>query len=172
MALSRFWLTIISVSIIYILCLLAFGSSYSIDNIVNGKKDDPILVKEAFKNKVPQFLQDTLTKSSDHKYTTASGDTTYLLENGTVKINKGKLATDGILPTCKNTIIDLLLPLVAYLSFFCGILQLLIDSGASEKLAKFLNPVFAKIFPDIPPNHPKPGESAHNFERNGKPAGN
>jgi spore maturation protein SpmA/spore maturation protein SpmB len=166
MALSRFWLTIISISILYILALLVFGSTYSIDGVVNGKKDDPILVKEVFKNQVPQLIQDTLARAKDHKYVTAKGDTTYLLDNSTVKISTGKLATDGILPTAKSTILDLLIPLIAYLSFFCGILQLLIDSGASEKLAKFLSPVFVKIFPDIPPNHPSISYMTLNFAAN------
>jgi spore maturation protein SpmA/spore maturation protein SpmB len=166
MALSRFWLTIISISVIYILALLAFGSSYSIDGVVNGKKDDPLLIKEVFKNKLPVFLQDSLTKAKDHKYTSAKGDTTYFLDNNIVKISKGKLPADGILPTCKNTILDLVIPLVAYLSFFCGILQLLIDSGASDKLARFLSPVFIKIFPDIPANHPAISYMTLNFAAN------
>jgi spore maturation protein SpmA/spore maturation protein SpmB len=166
MALSRFWLIIISVSIIYILALLAFGPSYSIDSVVNGKKDDPLLIKEVFKNQLPVFLQDSLTKAKDHKYSPGKGDTTYSLDNNVVKISKGKLATDGILPTCKNTILDLLIPLVAYLSFFCGILQLLIDSGASEKLARLLSPVFIKIFPDIPANHPAISYMTLNFAAN------
>jgi len=63
MALSRFWLTIISVSVIYILAMLAFGSSYSIDNIVNGKKDDPVLVRESFIDQLPTAIRDTLLKA-------------------------------------------------------------------------------------------------------------
>jgi spore maturation protein SpmA/spore maturation protein SpmB len=78
----------------------------------------------------------------------------------------GKQSTDGILPTCKNTILDLLIPLIAYLSFFCGILQLLIDSGASEKLARFLSPVFIKVFPEIPANHPSISYMMLNFAAN------
>ncbi len=123
MALSRFWLAIIFTSVVYILAMLTWGSSYSIDNIVNGKKDDPILVKEVFIGQLPLSLRDTLTKAKDHKYQTVNKDTTYFLDNTVVKITTGKLATDGILHTCKNTILDLIIPLVAYLSFFCGILQ-------------------------------------------------
>lgn len=166
MALSRFWLTIISVSVIYILALLAFGSSYSIDNIVNGKKDDPVLVKESFIDQLPTAIRDTLLKAKDHKYASAGKDTAYSLDNNIVKITAGKLATDGILPTCKNTILDLIIPLVAYLSFFCGILQLLIDSGASEKLARFLSPVFIKVFPQVPANHPSISYMMLNFAAN------
>jgi len=107
-----------------------------------------------------------LMHAKDHKYYSAQKDTVYSLENSVVKITKGKLSADGILPTCKNTILDLIIPLVAYLSFFCGILQLLIDSGASEKLARFLSPVFIKVFPEIPPNHPSISYMMLNFAAN------
>jgi spore maturation protein SpmA/spore maturation protein SpmB len=146
--------------------MLAFGSAYSIDGIVNGKKDDPILIKELYLNKLPQPIQDSIATAKDHKYASAQKDTLYSLDNGIVKITKGKLGTDGILPTCKNTILDLIIPLVAYLSFFCGILQLLIDSGASEKLARFLSPVFIKVFPEIPANHPSISYMMLNFAAN------
>jgi len=164
MALSRFWLSIILVSVTYILALLFSGHSYSIDYVVNGKKDEPLVRKEIYLNHASPFLQDTLQKAKDHRYT--SHDTIFLLENSTVKIAVGKQSTDGILPTCKNTILDLLLPLIAYLSFFCGILQLLIDSGASEKLARLLSPVFIKVFPEIPANHPSISYMMLNFAAN------
>jgi spore maturation protein SpmA/spore maturation protein SpmB len=164
MALSRFWLSIILVSVTYILALLFSGHSYSIDYVVNGKKDEPLVRKEIYLNQTSPFLQDTLQKAKDHRY--SSHDTLFLLENSTVKIAVGKQSTDGILPTCKNTILDLLLPLIAYLSFFCGILQLLIDSGASEKLARLLSPVFIKVFPEIPANHPSISYMMLNFAAN------
>jgi len=164
MALSRFWLSIILVSVTYILALLFSGHSYSIDYVVNGRKDEPLVKKEIYLTRTSPFLQDTLQKAKDHRYT--SHDTLFILENTTVKIAVGKQSTDGILPTCKNTILDLLIPLIAYLSFFCGILQLLIDSGASEKLARLLSPVFIKVFPEIPANHPSISYMMLNFAAN------
>jgi spore maturation protein SpmA/spore maturation protein SpmB len=164
MALSRFWLTIILVSVTYILASLFSGSSYSIDYVVNGKKDDPLVKKELYLNQLSVQLQDTLQKAKDHRVT--FNDSLYILDNKIVRIAVGKQATDGILPTAKNTIFDLLLPLIAYLSFFCGILQLLIDSGASEKLAKLLSPVFVKVFPEVPKNHPSISYMTLNFAAN------
>jgi spore maturation protein SpmA/spore maturation protein SpmB len=81
-------------------------------------------------------------------------------------VTSGKQGADGLLPTCKNTLIDLLLPLIASLAFFSGILQLLIDSGASEKLAKLLSPVFVKVFPTLPANHPAISYMMLNFAAN------
>ena len=165
MALSRFWLVIILSSITYILVLLFTGNYYSIEFAVNGKKDDPIVKQEVFLKNLPQALRDTLQKSKDGKFLQGK-DSLYILDNNVVRICVGKQQTDGILPTCKNTIFDLLLPLIAYLSFFCGILQLLIDSGASERLAKLLSPIFVKVFPEIPPNHPSISYMMLNFAAN------
>ena len=170
MVLSRFWLIIILSSVLYILGMLATGHTYSIDYIVNGKKDDPMLVQEKYVNAMPSGLKASLLLSKDGrliiKGQAKQKDTLYTLDKNIVRITVGKQAADGILPTCKNTILDLLLPLIAYLSFFCGILQLLIDSGASEKLAHFLSPVFVKIFPEIPANHPAISYMMLNFAAN------
>jgi spore maturation protein SpmA/spore maturation protein SpmB len=165
MALSRFWLVIILASITYILVLLFSGQYYSIEYAVNGKKDDPIVRNEFYLKDLPASIQDTLKKAKDNRYSIGK-DSLYILDNQTVRFCVGKQATDGILPTCKNTIFDLLLPLIAYLSFFCGILQLLINSGASERLAKLLSPIFVKVFPEIPANHPSISYMMLNFAAN------
>lgn len=170
MVLSRFWLIIVIISTVYILGMLATGNVYSIDHVVNGKKDDALVIGEVYANKLPRYIQDSLNTAADHKYIahgpTAKQDTLYSLEKGIVHITSGKQAADGVLPTCRNSIFDLLLPLIAYLSFFCGILQLLIDSGASEKLAKLLSPVFVKVFPDVPAKHPAISYMTLNFAAN------
>ncbi len=170
MVLSRFWLVILILSIVFVLGSLATGNRYTIDHIVNGKKDDPIVVTETYVERLPAPLRDSLAASADSRYVQKSAagtpDMVYTAEKGIVRITQGKLATDGILPTCKSTIFDLLLPLIAYLSFFCGILQLLIDSGASERLARLLSPVFVKIFPEVPANHPAISYMTLNFAAN------
>jgi spore maturation protein SpmA len=170
MALSRFWLVIILSSVVYVLVLLASGSLYSIDHVVNGKKDDPLLVKEAYLKALPTAVQDSLVNSKTGTYlvhgATAQQDSTMTLDKDIVRISVGKQQADGLLPTCKSTIFDIILPLIAYLSFFCGILQLLIDSGASEKLAHMLSPVFVKIFPEVPKDHPAISYMMLNFAAN------
>lgn len=92
--------------------------------------------------------------------------TTYVYKNKTVKIFSGVQKSDGLLPTCKTTLLDLILPLIAYLAFFCGLMELLIISGASGKLAKILSPVFVKVFPSIPKNHPSISYMTLNFAAN------
>ena len=45
-------------------------------------------------------------------------------------------------------------------------MQLLIDSGAAEKLAKLLSPAFSKIFPSLPKNHESISYMTLNFAAN------
>ena len=170
MILSRFWLVIFIASIAFVLFSLFSGNSYTIDHILNGKKDDPIIISEKYLHELPQFIQDSIENSEEKTFTVntdkSNADTTYVYKNKTVKIFSGVQKSDGLLPTCKNTLLDLVLPLIAYLAFFCGLMELLIISGASEKLARGLSPVFVKVFPSIPKNHPSISYMTLNFAAN------
>ncbi|TAF44564.1 MAG: spore maturation protein [Sphingobacteriales bacterium] len=170
MVLSRFWLVIFISSIAFVVFGLFTGNSYTIDFVISGKKDDPILIAEKYTSQLPTFIVDSITHSPTKTYTvnnvTSDVDTTYIYKNKTVKIYSGLQKSDGLLPTCKNSLLDLIIPLIAYLAYFCGIMELLIISGASQKLAQKLSPVFAKIFPSIPQNHPSISYMTLNFAAN------
>lgn len=170
MALSRFWLAIMLSSILFIFGSLWMGNSYSLDYFVNGKKDEPLLIKEVYLKELPSAIADSLTNAAEKKLVFKNSetkkDTIYTLNNSIVKITYSNQLADGILPTAKNTIFDILLPLIAYLALFSGILQLLIDSGAAEKLARLFSPLFVKIFPDVPQNHPAISYMTLNFAAN------
>jgi spore maturation protein SpmA/spore maturation protein SpmB len=170
MVLSRFWLVIFISSIIFVIFSLFSGNNYTIDFVLNGKKDDPILVSEKYLQDLPAFIKDSIEKAPDKTMVinrdTLNIDSTYIFSNKVVKIYSGKQKSDGLLPTCKSTLLDLILPLMAYLAFFCGLMELLIISGASQKLAKILSPVFVKVFPSIPKNHPSISYMTLNFAAN------
>lgn len=170
MVLSRFWLVIFISSILFIMVGLFTSQYYSIDYVLNGKKDEPILIAEKFINEFPKPLQDSILKAEEKTFKvnidTLNADTTYVFKNKTVKIYSGVQKSDGLLPTCKASLFDIILPLMAYLAFFCGLMELLIISGASEKLAKKLSPFFAQIFPSIPKNHESVSYMTLNFAAN------
>ena len=170
MVLSRFWLVIFISSIVFIVVSLFTANTYTIDSVLNGKKDDPILVSEKYIEQLPAFIKDSIKKAPDQTMIinrdTLNADTTYVYKNKTVKIYSGLQKSDGLLPTCKSTLVDLILPLIAYLAFFCGLMELLIVSGASGRLAKVLSPVFVKVFPSIPKNHPSISYMTLNFAAN------
>lgn len=170
MVLSRFWLAIFISSLLFVVISLFSGNSYTIDHVLNGKKDDPVLVSEKYLQDLPAFIKDSIENAPDKTMVinrdTLNIDSTYVFSNKVVKIYSGKQKSDGLLPTCKSTLLDLILPLMAYLAFFCGLMELLILSGASEKLAKGLSPVFVKVFPSIPKNHPSISYMTLNFAAN------
>jgi spore maturation protein SpmA/spore maturation protein SpmB len=155
---------------VFVVFSLFTGNSYTIDYVLNGKKDDPVLLSEKYINQIPLFIKDSIDEAPDKTIVVNNDvlnpDTTYVFKNKTVKIYSGVQKADGLLPTCKNTLLDLILPLLAYLAFFCGLMELLIISGASEKLAKVLSPVFVKVFPSIPKNHPSISYMTLNFAAN------
>ena len=170
MVLSRFWLVIFISSIVFIVVSLFTGNSYTIDYVLNGTKDEPILISEKYIDQLPVFIKDSIEKAPDKTMVinniTSNPDTTYVYSAKTVKVYSGVQKSDGLLPTCKNTLVDLILPLIAYLAFFCGLMELLIISGASGKLAVVLSPVFVKVFPTIPKNHPSISYMTLNFAAN------
>ena len=170
MVLSRFWLAIFISSIAFVLIGLFTSNNYSIDYILNGEKTDPVLVGEKYLNQIPKYIRDSIQKAPEQTMVVniniADADTVYCYKNKSVQLYSGVQKSDGLLPTCKNTLIDIILPLVAYLAFFCGIMQLLIDSGASEKLAKKLSPLFVIVFPTIPKNHESISYMTLNFAAN------
>lgn len=168
MALSRFWSYIIVCSSLYIFWLLINGQLYSLSQLVNGKQNEALVIAEY---DAPAFQQhDSLLYASVLAIKGTAfqqGDTSYLLgENNVVQVCAGKQAADGIFPTCKNTIMDLWLPLIGYLTFFCGLLHLLNDSNAINKLARVLTPFFVRIFPELPKGHPAYGFMTMNFAAN------
>ncbi len=168
MALSRFWSYIIVCSVVYIFYLLFTGGMYNLGQLVNGKQNDPLVRAEMQAAALQQ--QDTTlyalvlaNKSAGY----LQGDTLYrLLDNGVVEACYGKQPADGIFATCKNTMIDLWLPLIGYLTFFCGLLNLLNDSNAITKLARVLTPFFVRIFPELPKGHSAYGFMTMNFAAN------
>ncbi|KQB36859.1 putative membrane protein required for spore maturation [Flavobacterium daejeonense] len=170
MVLSRFWLAIFISSIAFIVVSLFTADTYTIDSVLNGKKDDPILIAEKYAEELPAFIKDSIKNAPEQTMIinrdTLNADTTYVYKNKTVKIYSGVQKSDGLLPTCKSTLVDLILPLIAYLAFFCGLMELLIISGASGKLAVVLSPVFVKVFPSIPKNHPSISYMTLNFAAN------
>lgn len=170
MVLSRFWLAIFISSIAFVIFSLFFGNTYTIDFVLNGKKDDPILISEKYIQDLPTFIKDSIEKAPDKTMVinrdNLNLDTTYVYSSKTVKIYSGKQKSDGLLPTCKVSLFDIILPLMAYLAFFCGLMELLIISGASEKLARRLSPLFSKIFPTVPKNHESISYMTLNFAAN------
>jgi spore maturation protein SpmA len=144
------------------------GQMYTLSQMVNGKQNDALVNAEFPATRFQ--TQDTAlyTKILANKATGyTQNDTLYQsLDNGTIQVCYGKQSADGIFPTCKSAIMDIWLPLIGYLTFFCGLLHLLNDSNAINKLAGVLTPFFIRIFPELPKGHAAYGFMTMNFAAN------
>jgi len=167
MALSRFWSWMLISSICFVFYLMGTGKLYTLNVLVNGKQNDPVLQKEmAFvaSNYDTAFVH--AIQSNENKQV-ISNDTIYQLSSKqTLEVYYGKQAADGMFTTCKNTMTDLWLPLIGYLTFFCGLLNLLKDAKAIDKIAVKLAPFFERIFPELPKKHEAFGYMTMNFAAN------
>ncbi|MBK6775090.1 MAG: spore maturation protein [Flavobacteriales bacterium] len=166
MALSRFWTFIRILSIGYVLVMLATGHQYTLGGLVNGKQGDPFIVAEMDTTALQGTpLLANIRSAGEAGY--QQGDKLYTINStGVVKVSVGKQQADGLFETCKSTLTSLWLPLIGYLTFFCGLLNLLVDSRAMEKMAKVLSPIFHRIFPDLSKDHPAYGFMTLNFAAN------
>ncbi|CAN5782644.1 hypothetical protein BH11BAC4_BH11BAC4_25320 [soil metagenome] len=73
---------------------------------------------------------------------------------------------DGIIETAKNTVIDIIIPLIGVLVLFLGFLGIAEKAGGIRLLSKIIWPFFSRIFPDIPKGHPATGHMMMNFSAN------
>lgn len=155
----------------FALCMALTGRMWSLGVLANGEQGKPLVVleKDTADLRGTQLLSDL--RVSDHPGVDAPavmrGDTAFVLTSkGIVRGTMGTVPADGLFPTCSKTITDLWLPLIGYLTFFCGLLNLLVDARAMEKLANFLSPVFHRIFPGLRKDHPAYGFMTLNFAAN------
>lgn len=62
--------------------------------------------------------------------------------------------------------IGIILYLMGIMTLWLGFMKIGEDGGAVQKLSKFVNPFFRKLFPDVPSNHPVNGSIMMNFAAN------
>ncbi len=66
----------------------------------------------------------------------------------------------------KSSVLDVAFPLVGTMVFFLGIMNIAEKAGAIMWLARKLNPVMKRLFPEVPDGHPAMGEMVMNFSAN------
>jgi spore maturation protein SpmA/spore maturation protein SpmB len=77
-----------------------------------------------------------------------------------------KLIMDGMFDSAEMSVMKIALPLAGVMTFFMGLLNIGEKAGATRFLARITGPFFAKLFPEIPQNHPANGQMIMNFSSN------
>lgn len=80
----------------------------------------------------------------------------------------GKLQqmTTGAFKTAESAVMEIALPLVGIMVIWLGIMRLAERSGLVQIIARVLQPVLRRIFPDVPPEHPAMGAMVMNMAAN------
>jgi spore maturation protein SpmA/spore maturation protein SpmB len=77
-----------------------------------------------------------------------------------------KLIMDGMFDSAEMAVMKIALPLAGVMTFFLGLLNIGEKAGATRFLARIIGPFFAKLFPEVPQNHPANGQMIMNFSSN------
>lgn len=77
-----------------------------------------------------------------------------------------KTLVDGIFDSAKSSVLDVAFPLVGTMVFFLGIMNIAEKAGAIGWIARKLNPLMKRLFPEVPEGHPAMGEMVMNFSAN------
>ncbi|GAC1440141.1 MAG: nucleoside recognition domain-containing protein [Sediminibacterium sp.] len=77
-----------------------------------------------------------------------------------------KTLVDGMFDSARGSVLDVAFPLAGTMVFFLGIMNIAEKAGAVNWLARLLNPLMKRLFPEVPENHPAMGEMVMNFSAN------
>ncbi len=87
-----------------------------------------------------------------------------LLVQGNVEVFS--VLVEGLFKTAKDAVVDVALPLAGTMIFFLGLMKIAEAAGAVRFLARLLNPLLRRLFPEVPEKHPALGEMVMNFSAN------
>ncbi|HEY9165435.1 MAG TPA: nucleoside recognition domain-containing protein [Candidatus Kryptonia bacterium] len=78
---------------------------------------------------------------------------------------KTKAVLDAVISYSK-TAVEIAIGLIGVMAFWLGIMKLAEDSGLIKIIARVMQPVMVRLFPDIPPDHPAMGSIIMNVAAN------
>ncbi len=73
---------------------------------------------------------------------------------------------DGIIETAKNSVVDIIIPLIGIMALFMGFLNIAERAGGIQFLSRIISPFFSRLFPEVPKGHPAVGHMVMNFSAN------
>ncbi len=73
---------------------------------------------------------------------------------------------EGMFNSSKSSVMDIALPLLGTMAFWLGIMNVGEKAGAVNFLSRIVGPFFARLFPEVPKDHPAVGQMLMNFSAN------
>ena len=72
----------------------------------------------------------------------------------------------GALNAAKSAVMDVALPLSGAMTLWLGMMRLAERAGIVQQLARLIRPILARLFSDVPPEHPALGSIVMNMAAN------
>lgn len=163
MALSRIWSAFIIIAITVALSSMFFfnGGKDIFSRMVVGKQGDTSKTTIIDSSSLSAVALNSITKNGNYR----TGDIKYTkIANGNY-ISYREQLSDGIIATCKISV-EICLGLIGIMALFMGFMNIAEVAGGIRFLAKIVGPFFAKLFPELPKNHPAMGHMIMNFSAN------
>jgi len=91
--------------------------------------------------------------------------TEFLVLLPTTSLVKTKAVLDAVI-SYSGTAVEIAIGLIGVMAFWLGIMKLAEDSGLIKIIARIVQPIMIRIFPDIPPDHPAIGAMIMNIAAN------
>ncbi len=163
MALSRIWSAFIIIAITVALSSMFFfnGGKDIFSRMVVGKQGDTSKTTIIDSSSLSAVALISITKNGSYR----NGDIKYTkIANGNY-ISYREQLSDGIIATCKISV-EICLGLIGIMALFMGFMNIAEVAGGIRFLARIVGPFFAKLFPELPKNHPAMGHMIMNFSAN------
>ncbi len=77
-----------------------------------------------------------------------------------------KVVVDSLFSSSQSAVMDIALPLIGYMAFWLGVMNIGEKAGAIRFLSRIVGPFFRRIFPEIPADHPAHGNILMSFSAN------
>ena len=192
MVLSRIWSAFIIIAVIVAIFRMFMGDSKIFTRMVVGKSSDKYdsihyvslgsPLNQGLSPKYREFLAeygyhkvDSIPKATVLLTDDMLHDSVAILRNTYPNLKtytwvsvqkKLQRKVDGIIETAKNSVIDIIIPLIGIMALFMGFLSIAERAGGVRLLSRIIGPFFSKLFPDVPRGHPAVGHMMMNFSAN------
>ena len=163
MALSRIWSAFIIIAILVASLRMLFfdGGKDVYSRMVVGKQGDTSRTMVHDSAALASNITSTIAKNAVYKI----GETKYIKTPDKKYISYREQPSDGIIATCKSSV-EICLGLIGIMALFMGFMSIAENAGGIRFLARIVGPFFAKLFPELPKNHPAMGHMIMNFSAN------
>ncbi len=130
--------------------------------MVVGKGGDTVQIATQTIGETSPEIQAKLATSGNF----VEGGVGYKVLPETSEVQKYRIqSTDGVIGT-SETAVNICIGLIGIMTLFMGFMSIAEKAGGINVLSRMIQPFFAKLFPEIPKNHPSFGHMMLNFSAN------